>query len=200
VPPAFSLGPIRPGDTTGNPEFDKARKQTILHTEMGRKAYKLELNMTIPAGFRRLTKKEYGPIFKDAAKISCILVAQDDKHNWAKIIIVHSSAKALGDQKKVFGDKKETFATWKSNWESKARGKKVPVKAKKVTWGKAKGKGYKLLRGEVSNWPGTFTGIIVEKSGWRTIIEVETRGQNADRFLKDIEAFFKKLKLNYKVK
>jgi len=200
LPPAWSMGPIRPGNTVANTEFAKPRKEKLLHTATGRKVYKLGIEMTLPPGFRRLKKEEFGKLFKDASEISAIIVAQDENNNWATIRFQHFNAKKAGEERKNMPDKKGIYAGWKSEWESKARGSKVPTKPKKFSWGKAKGSGYKLLAGEVQGWPGTFSGVLVEKSGWMTIIRVETQGQDAKRFLKDLDAFFKKLKFNYKVK
>ena len=114
--------------------------------------------------------------------------------------MVHSSMRAAGDAQKVLVDKKQVFEGWKSSWESKARGAKFPSKVKSVKWGRTRGKGAKLLEGEVQDWPATFSAFLIEKSGWRTVIEVETRGKNPLRFEDELDHFFKKLKLNYKVK
>jgi len=200
LPPALSIGPIEPGDTTTKPEFAKDRKTEVIHTASGRTVYKLGLKMTIPPGFRMLSKQEFGRIFKDSSAISAIIVAQDESNNWAKITLVHSSMKAAGDANKVLVDKKQIFEGWKSGWESKARGAKFPAKPKSVSWGRTRGKGAKLLEGEVQDWPATFSAFLIEKSGWRTQITVDTQGSNPLRFEKELDQFFKKLKLNYKVK
>ena len=93
----------------------------------------------------------------------------------------------------MVSDKNVTFETWASNWESKARGAKIPRKPQSVRLG-ISGKGYKLLEGTVAGHPGSFSGCLADKSGWRTIIEVETRGDANEVFKDQLKTFFRKLR------
>ena len=186
-PPPLSVGPDVIPDTTAVPENAKPRKMTHIHTTRGRKIYKLELKFVVPPGFQRMEKG----LGSDA---SLMLVAQDGKNNWVRILVAHLNANALGEQRKQYRSKKENYAEWKSNWESKARGTKMKAKPGKVTLGKVRGDGYAFVEGTVEKFRGTFTGVLFDKSGWRTYITMETRGYGDKVFEKSIKGFFKSLK------
>ena len=123
---------------------------------------------------------------------------QDNKNNWIKIQMHHENANRISEQQKQFAPPTQDFDTWKSNWESKARGAKIPRKAQSVNLGirgLGSGKGYKKLTGKIEGHAGTFTGFRVVKKGWRTIVTVETRGTGDKIFAKQAKALFKSLKI-----
>lgn len=186
-PPPLRVGPDVIEDTTAAPENAKARQGTHVHMAKGTKVYKLKIDFVLPPGFQRIEKT----LGTDA---SLMVVAQDKNNNWVQIIIYHGNANALGERQKKFRPKKAKYAEWKSNWESKARGVKMKDKPRKVSLGKVRGDGYELVEGTVEKFRGTFTGLLFDKSGWRTFVEMETRGQGDRVFEKEIKEFFKRLK------
>ncbi len=155
----------------------------------GRRIYKLEAKYILPAGFQLCEEKNYGE------NLLLALGAQDDKNNWMFIAITAENANRIGEKNMEFEDKSVTFDTWRSNWESKARLSKIPRKPQSVTLGPIRGKGYKLLTGNVENFRGTFTGSLTTIKGWRVTATVETRGRGYDVFEKQMKTFFKKLKI-----
>jgi hypothetical protein len=185
-PPLQIMGEVAE-DTTAAPENAKARKGSLVHIAKGRKIYKLKIDFVIPPGFQRVEKNV-------GATTSLLVFAQDKGNNWVRIMVNHLNANALGEQRKQYRTKQENFAEWKSNWESKARGAKMKEKGGKVVLGKVRGDGYAFVEGTVEKFRGTFTGVLFDKSGWRTYIEMETRGQGDKVFEKEIKTFFKKLK------
>jgi len=180
------------GDTLTDPANAKARKMKTGFVLTGRKPYKIELKYTVPKGFVVLEKKLGG-------NNSIAVYAQDGNNNWVKIVFLHLSHKEAGDKNAKLVEKKVRYATWKSEWESKARGSKVPAKPVGVRLGKLSGKGYKKLKGEVDGWPATFDGLIFEKSGWRTIVRMDTTG-DLTALAPGIKDFLKSVKINYKAK
>ena len=134
------------------------------------------------------------PFSNVGATTSLLVFAQDKGNNWVRIMVNHLNANALGEQRKQYRTKQENFAEWKSNWESKARGAKMKEKGGKVVLGKVRGDGYAFVEGTVEKFRGTFTGLLFDKSGWRTYIEMETRGRGDEAFKDEIKEFFKRLK------
>ncbi|MHC4547679.1 MAG: hypothetical protein ACYTEZ_02795 [Planctomycetota bacterium] len=188
IPPPLQFGPEHIKDTTADPANAKARKMSHLHIAKGIKVYKLSLNFVVPAGFRRIEKGL-------GADASLVLVAQDKRNNWVQILMAHQNANALGERNYKFAPKKQKYMEWKSNWESKARGVKMRDKPKKFSLGKVRGEGYSFVEGTVEKFRGTFTGLLFDKSGWRTFIEMETRGEGEKVFEAEIKEFFKRLKI-----
>ncbi|MHC4163074.1 MAG: hypothetical protein ACYSUM_13170 [Planctomycetota bacterium] len=186
-PPPLRIGPDVIEDTTAAPENAKARKGSLVHIAKGQKIYRLKIDFVVPPGFQRM-EKTLGP---DA---SLMIVAQDKGNNWVKIFFAHQNANALGERQKKYPPKKQQYTEWKSNWESKARGVKMKAKPSKVSLGKVRGDGYAFVEGSVEKFRGTFTALLFDKSGWRTFIEMETRGQGDKVFEKSIKQFFKSLK------
>ena len=186
-------GPLRVGpdvieNTTEDEANAKDRKETAMYTDKGRKSYNLRLNFVVPAGFARWAKGENG-------NRSVCLVAQDKANNWMSIGVYNQSWKALSERNKVPQDKKAVYEEWASNWEGKARGVKVPRKPQKFSMGKVRGAGYKQLVGNVEKFRGTFSAVLMDKSGFRTYIEIETRGFGDSVFADGLKKFTKSLKL-----
>jgi hypothetical protein len=173
-------------DTTADPANAKARKGSLVHIQKGHKIYKLKVDFAIPPGFQRIEK--LGP------NVSLMAVAQDKRNNWVRILIYHANSNALGEQNKRYPPKKQQYLEWKSNWESKARGVKMKPKAGKVAFGRMRGDGYDNVVGTVEKFRGTFSALLFDKSGWRTFIEMETRGEGEEVFESEIKQFFKSLK------
>jgi len=192
-PPAYTYvthdgQQVRLEDTLNDPANKEARKHSTSKTDTGRKAYTLEVEFVIPPGFVHLTDK-----IKSGHTI--ILAAQDAHNNWIDIKVSNASLRAVGDQNKVFQDKKVDFETWKSNWVNQARGAKFPAKPQKVRIGTISGDGWDEIAGDVDKFHGTFTGLLTEGKGWRTRIEVETRGKGDKVFAEGLKMFGKSLKL-----
>ncbi|MHC4971943.1 MAG: hypothetical protein ACYTG3_06395 [Planctomycetota bacterium] len=186
-PPPLQIAGEVVKDTTAAPENAKARKGSLVHVAKGRKIYKLKVDFQVPPKFERVEKGL-------GETTSLLVFAQDSGNNWVRIMVNHLNANALGEQRKQYRSKKENYAEWKSNWESKARGVKMKDKPGKVVLGKVRGDGYAFVEGTVEKFRGTFTGLLFDKSGWRTYVEMETRGFGDKVFEKEIKSFFKKLK------
>jgi len=187
-PPALVVGGTTYGDTMHDPAYAKERKEEVKHTEVGRKAYEMEVSVKLPPGFV-LHDKSLG------ASVSVVIVAQDENNRWFQLIMSHISHRAAGDQNKVAEDKNVRLESWKSNWESKARGKGAK-RTTKFAIGQVRGEGYKDLEGEVNGWPATFTAVVGDKpSGWRTYVEIETRGGFGEKYEKEIKALLRGIKL-----
>ncbi|MHC4341614.1 MAG: hypothetical protein ACYSX0_15565, partial [Planctomycetota bacterium] len=118
---------------------------------------------------------------------------QDELNN---SVVIHMFG--LSSRAGKLRDKKEDFETWKSNWESKARRTKVPRKTKKFNLGGLRGEGYRELEGVVDDFPASFTGLLQEKKGWRTIVTVETRGDGHVVFEDALKKLFKSMKFTAK--
>ena len=191
-PPALTMNGQQIGNTLTDPANAKARKMVTPFSMTGRKTYKIELKYVVPVGWAVMEKKFGG-------NNSIAIYAQNANNGWAKILILHASHKAAGDKNKVLPDKEVQYATWKSNWESKARGSKVPRKPGAVKLGRLSGKGFKKLKGEVNGWPSTFDALQFDKSGWRTFVELETLGDIED-LKPGLKAFLKSIKINFKAK
>jgi hypothetical protein len=189
LPPPLAFAGERIGNTLDDPAFAKARKARALHEEKGpRNTHRLQYDFVVPPGFRYFDKKV-------GESISVVLLAQDKRNNWVRIIIENVSAKRAGEEGKTLGDKREIVATWKSNWESKARGNKMPRRSERFSLGRIpKGEGYKLLEGKVEKFQSTFTGLVSDKSSWRYIVTMETKGDGYKVFEDGITAFFKSIK------
>ena len=54
-----------------------------------------------------------------------------------------------------------------------------------------------MLKGKAEGFPGTFQGVVADKSGWRTTVTVETRG-DPKAFEKPLKTFLRSLKVKYK--
>jgi hypothetical protein len=181
---------VRIGNTLADPKFAKDRKGMKVHGHAGRdRKFFLKMEYKLPAGFQDLSDnypKEYKyPFFH--------VVAQDELNN---SVVIHMFG--LSSRAGNLRDKDEEFETWKSNWESKARRSKVPRKTKKFSLGGLRGEGYRDLGGIVDEFPATFTGLIQEKKGWRTIVTVETRGEGNVVFEDALKKLFKSMKFKTK--
>jgi len=181
---------VRVGNTLADPKFAKVRKGMKVHGHAGRdRKFFLKMEYKLPAGFQDLSDnypKEYKyPFFH--------VVAQDEFNN---SVVIHMFG--LSSRAGKLRDKKEDFETWKSNWESKARRTKVPGKTRKFNLGGLRGEGYRELEGVVDDFPASFTGLLQEKKGWRTIVTVETRGDGHVVFEDAIKKLFKSMKFKAK--
>ena len=170
-----------------DPTLAKVRKDKVIHKESGRNTYRLEIKFKLPAGFARFQKSL-------GASVSTVIYAQDSRNRWFRLTLSHMSMRALGEQNKKPEDKKVTFETWKSNWESEARGS-MADKTKKFQMAGIRGEGYKNLRGEIDGWPATFNSVLGDAKGWRNFCRVETRGGFAKEYAKPIKALLKSFKL-----
>jgi len=187
LPPPLSVqGVGHIADTTADPANAKLRKGTLVHIAKGHKIYKLQINFAIPPNFQRIEKLGPGA--------SVMAVAQDKRNNWVRILMYHANMNALSEQQKRPPTKKEAYLEWKSNWESKARGVKMKPKIGKVKLGRVRGNGFAYIEGTVEKFRGTFSAVLFDKSGWRTVIEMETRGEGEKVFEGEIKQFFKSLK------
>jgi hypothetical protein len=185
-PPLAVAGVGHIEDTTADPACAKARKGRHVHIAKGNRIYKLEVKFVLPPGFQRIEKV--------GANISMLAVAQDKKNNWVRILVYHANANALGEKNLQYPPKQQQYAEWKSNWESKARGVKMKEKPRKVSLGRVRGDGYTFVEGTVEKFRGTFSALLFDKSGWRTFVEMETRGDGDKVFADEIRQFFKGLK------
>ena len=192
IPPPLRLAGEQIEDTTKDPANQDPRKETVAHEVRGRrKTWTLGLKFTVPAGMTILDEKKRG------AGVSVILYGQDERNNWAKVVIAHFNHQKLSEQRQRPQDAKTVCNSWRSNYESKMRGAKIPSKPQAMRLGPFSGKGFKRLAGKVEKFPGSFSGLVADKSQWRTQITVETRG-DPKTFEKRIKAFFKSLKVKYK--
>ena len=129
-----------------------------------------------------------------------MLVGQDDRNNWVKVVVSHASLMAISDRNRAAKDPRTAIESWRSNWEAKARGARFPKKPdKNVRFGPFRGKGYKKLGGKVGPFPASFQCMVTDKSNWRTQVSIETRGDGEKVFRKQLKAFFKSLKVDYKL-
>jgi hypothetical protein len=196
MPPPLEVLGKAVGDSVKDPANEKDRKMSAVHDARGKKTYRVEWNFVLPAGCAAQTDKLPGDV-------SFVCWAQDHRNNWIRLMVVNVSHKKAADENKRFDDE-TTFNTWKSNWTGKARGTKVPSKPQKFSLGKARGKGYKQMSGKVTGFKGTFTGIVSDKfpgKGWRTVIEIETRGNGDEQFADSLKKLLKSFKAkNLKVK
>lgn len=192
-PPLNVLGQI--GDTRETrPDKKEGTKVVSLS---GKRPYRVEIEYELPPGFV-LFDDDYGKLFKDPEGFSMFVYAQDDKNNWIKIIIHHSCAMQLSEKNMKFGTRDVAYDSWKSNFESKARGVKVPRREQSVNLhirGLGSGKGYKQLVGDVEGHRATLTGYLRDKSGWRHVITIETRGDGDKVWEKQTKDFFRSLRI-----
>ena len=187
IPPALQVNGEEFGDTTADPANQKERKDSCVYSETGRKTHRCQDEFVLPPGFQRI--KTVG------GNLAAGIVAQDAKHNSVQILIYHVSSKRAGEENKVLEDKARQFASWKSNWETKAKNTKIPKDTKKFRLGNLSGEGYQNLEGTVDQFRATFTGLLEDKSGWRTIIEVETRAKGDIVFEDGLQRFLKSWKV-----
>jgi hypothetical protein len=187
IPPALQVNGEEFGDTTADPANQKERKDSAVFQATGRKTYRCQNEFVLPPGFQRI--KNIGP------SAAAGIVAQDAKHNSVEIYILHQSWAALSEQNKVPADKGVEFASWKSNWETKAKNTKIPKDTKKFRLGNLSGEGYQNLEGTIDNFGATFTGLLEDKSQWRTMITIETRAKGDVVFADGIKKFLKSWKV-----
>lgn len=193
IPPPLTIAGRPVDDTTADPALQDEREQEHVHVvQSRRRAYKLRLAYDLPPAFRRITKGL-------PENASLLLVAQDGRNNWVRILVYHMNLTAWGDDhpNKILGTgRKDICETWRSNWTAKARGVRRMRKPRSVRLGRdVDGDGYKFVEGEVEGFRGTFTGVVTTESTWRNFLEMETRG-NGDRVFKDgIRDFFRSLRL-----
>ena len=188
APPPLEVLGKKIGDTTSDKDL-KARKESAAKQIQGRKTYRVEYTFTLPAGWDVKNDKFGGDtVF--------IVWAQDGKNNWITVSILAVNLRKASEERKQF-PKEIAFGTWRSNWTGKARGTKIPNKRQKFALGKVRGEGYKALKGRVSGFRGTFTGLLSDKfpgKGWRTYIEIETRADGDTVFAASLKQFLKSLK------
>jgi len=197
-PPQLVVGaggkPIRIGNTMEDPALAEERKDEVNHSERGRKLYEVEYSFKLPPGFQRVEGSTEG-------NRAFLIVAQDGENRWFTLTINAVSKRATGDKKggnvALDWSFDKDLDSWKSNWESKARGSKVK-KEKNVRIGNIKGKGWEGLEGEIDGWPATFTCCVGDEEGWRNLIEVETRGGFAKKYGKDIKKLLKSIRIREK--
>ena len=192
-PPALTILGKQIGDTMTDPANAKVRKMKTALVVTGRKPHKLEIKYTVPKGWVVLERK-FGTYN------SIVVYAQDKNNSWLKFELHHMNIQALAERNMEPEADGVRLASWKSNWESKARGTKIPRKPQKFNLcSPIKGKGYKLLEGEVNGWPSSFTCCVGRSSGWRNAAEIETVGDRK-LFAKDLKGFLRSIKINYKAK
>ncbi len=192
-PPALTILGKQIGDTFSDTDNAKVRKMKTALVVTGRKPHKLEIKYTVPKGWVVLERKfgKYNSI---------VVYAQDKNNSWLKFELHHMNIQALAERNMEPEADGVRLASWKSNWESKARGTKIPRKPQKFNLcSPIKGKGYKLLEGEVNGWPSSFTCCVGRSSGWRNAAEIETVGDRK-LFAKDLKGFLRSIKINYKAK
>ncbi|MHC4848251.1 MAG: hypothetical protein ACYTEG_07340 [Planctomycetota bacterium] len=187
-PPSLQLGREDIGDTMSEPAEKKVVKGKKSFTATGKKAYTVEVRYKLPPGFQ-VIKKSLG-----RSQTSIHIVAQDSKNRWFKLELYHVNKQALAQKNLKPQDKDVEFESWKSNWESKARGKTIK-KTSKFSIGGVGFEGYKQLEGDVEGWAATFTAGLGDSKGWRHFIVIETRGGFAEVYKKQIKAVLKGIKL-----
>jgi hypothetical protein len=196
MPPPMEVLGKAVGNSVDDPANAEDRKMVAVHDVRGRKTYRIEWHFTLPKGWAAQVEKLPGDL-------AFVCWAQDKRNNWIQMKVVNVNHKKAAEENASYNDE-TTFNTWKSNWTGKARGAKIPRKIQKFSLGKARGKGYKLLEGKVTGFPGTFTAIISDKfpgKGWRTVIEIETRGKGHELFADSLKKLVKSFKAkNIKVK
>jgi hypothetical protein len=195
IPPALTVGDLEIGDTLSDPANTKARKSSSIAMHKERTAYRIQVDFVLPPGFQEVPRDLIKRIYQDPDKISVLVVAQDKSHNWVQIMITHSNDNALGEIKMTLGDKKQAFETWESNWLGKAPTAKFPARTKKFNIGNVRGEGYDRVPGVIDKFRGTFTGLVDDKSSWRTAVTIETRAKGDSVFKEGIEDFCRSVKL-----
>jgi len=180
--------PLAVGGLIGNTieECKDVRKGKTLIRLVGRRAYRMEVSFALPPGLKRIEGK-FGE------NVALIVVGQDEHNNWVRVDVLLENANRVSEKNMRLQPKKELFAQWRSNWESKARGTRIPHKEQSVRLG-ISGKGFKKLQGTVENFRGTFSGAVRDKSGWRTIVKMETRGEGDKVFEAALKKFFRSLR------
>jgi len=178
------------GNTADDPANAKARPDTVKKeaNAVGKVVDTITFKYKIPERMIKCDPANYGP------DTILMLAGQDKDNNWVRVVVGVLSAKALSFENKVFQDKKVEFTSWKSNWENMARGKKVPPKPRPISFGGVQGDGYEFV-GEIDGFPATRTNALADKSGWRIIIEIETRGVDLKAFDKQVDAFLKNFRM-----
>ena len=181
------------GNTKDDPANAKARKEKTVYSTTGRKTYRMQVSYVLPPGFEDTLAKLKGKL---SGLPTLLIVAQDKRNNWVRIQLSNGSHKKAGEQT---GGRlrlvNQVFEEWKSNWTGKARGTKFPKKIQKFSLGKVRGKGVKFAEGKVENFHGTFRGVVMDKSGWRTVLEVETLAKGDEVFADGIKTLIKSIKL-----
>jgi hypothetical protein len=192
MPPALAVGRGSVGNTMEDPALQKEREEEIEHSQRGRQLHEIKFEIELPPGFKIVENSHQGQLIM-------VVVAQDAQNRWFKMTLQAVSKRAANETKGGNVQLDWSFDTelesWKSNWESKARGAKVPRKAQTVKIGNIKGKGYKELKGEVEGWPGTFMACVGDEEQWRCIIEVEMRGGFAKEYRKPVKKLLRSLRI-----
>ncbi len=186
------------GEGTNTRETRKdERKETVNLTLSGKRPYRLEIKFTVPPGIEAITDRAK----LGGANASVVFFGQDAKNNWIEIQMSHASHNQAGERNRVLREKKLQFGEWATQWDSKARGTKIPRKPQSVNLrikGIGAGKGYKKLEGKIEGHRGTFAGFLKDKKGWRHFITIESRGDGDKVFEAAIKALFKSMRISVK--
>jgi hypothetical protein len=191
------------GDTLTDPANAKPRKLQKVRIEafsIKRKSTKptaiLQVQYTLPKGFVQIKSPEI-----DKRKSLLFLIAAQDKENTSVVIALeaeHISEQPLrntaGSQAHV--EPKRVFESWRSSWETDAVGsgrlKDKPYK-KSVGGKKAHAMKFKGIR---DGFPASRRNYMMEKWGWRILIQSDARGEGLEVFKRDIDVFFKSIRLS----
>lgn len=186
-PPPLNVGGEEVGVTLGDPALATDRKEKIKHeaSAAGKVRDSVAFDYVIPAGFKKLATN--GDLIVN-------LAAQDSNNKYVHIMVIVASHKAVGFENKKLVEKDQIFNDWASNWESRSTGKNKKKDPANLSIGGLQGEGYKFS-GNVDNFPATETNILAEKSGWRLIVEIDTRAGGDVVFKKGIETFLKNFKM-----
>jgi len=128
--------------------------------------------------------------------VQLMMVAQDPNNNWAEFRLIARHVTELPLQsnglRTKFEEPKQIFASWKSNWETKARGK-FPSDTRKATLGGVNFE-HAEAAGTVDGFAATKQHYLAEKWGWHLEMYLETRGGAAEIFKDQIKALLKGLR------
>jgi len=187
-------GPL--GDTRADPANKEDRKiSREIEAKAGTKVLAtLKLSYVVPAGFQEADVVQ-GRAVSEEWPLQ--IVAQDENNGWVTIRMYAKHQRTL-PPRTVFDDKKQVFETWISNFESRARGTgKMPKKPEKVRIGNLSGEGCEL-EGKIDKFHASEVDLVTDTSGWRIIVEIETRGTGATTFEEGIKTFRKRLRASKK--
>lgn len=189
-PPALTVGQDEVGNTKDDPALAKDQKGIKVTKEAssaGKVQDTLNAEYTLPAGFKKIDSGH-------GESTLAILAAQDADHRWVRIVVHALSHKAAAAENKKLIEKQAQYLEWRSNTESAGRFKKIPEKPKSMSFAGISGDGGST-DGVVETFRASRTFILAEKSGWRYIVEVETRAGGDEVFKKGIDTFLKSFKI-----
>jgi predicted esterase len=165
------------GNTLEDPACADTRESSLVVEESGQR---LVVEFDVPAG---LAFAEGPPL---------TLLGRDGEGSWVRVELTWNH---VASAEPPLRKRDEVCREWLDSWRARTGAADLQAKPGYVRLGRLAGKGLAKLEGNVGEERATFMGLIQEKSGWRTVLVIETRGEGDELFAADLESFGKSLRL-----